>query len=215
MAAAGAGGACGGGGRLRPAHVSRRSDAQSAGALRTLAVCRLAALALLLVLLFQPVADVRIEVPLRSSLLVLVDDSASMAIADTRKDVDQLAEAAMALGKVPGDDPGLRRAADSAARSMREAAEALADGRGDDARRAQEKAVELLPLLRQKVPASLPPEMLAGLETIAKRQEDLKTNPPAASNGSTSEQLSATLQSKLAGDLIAWYHAARRRTEYL
>jgi hypothetical protein len=174
-----------------------------------LGLCRVAALGLLLVLLFQPVLDARIEVPLQRSLLVLADDSASMAVGDTRKDLDQLAEAAMALGKIPGDDPGMRRAADAAVRSMRQAADALADNRADDATRAQAQAMQTLLAIRGDLPSTAAPEALAQLDAIAAGQEKLENESPAPSAGPTSEPALTARQSELADHLAEWYRAQR------
>ena len=75
----------------------------------TVAVCRVLALSLLVVMLFGPVIHLDISAPLRSNVLVLVDESASMDIRDTRKDAESLAEAAMATGRIPFDPLGQSR----------------------------------------------------------------------------------------------------------
>jgi len=66
-----------------------------------LAALRLLALAVLVAVILQPVLDISVITDLKRNILVLVDTSASMAIRDARKDPEHLAEAAMALGKLP------------------------------------------------------------------------------------------------------------------
>jgi hypothetical protein len=174
-----------------------------------LALCRVAAMGLLLFLLFQPVFDARIDVPVRPSLLVLADNSASMAIRDTRKDLDQLAEAAMAMRRIRGDDPRLRRTVDAAVQSMQQVADALADNRTDDAVRAQEQAAQSLSTLRGDMSPGTAPEALAGLDAIVGRQEKLRSEVRVPTRGPTSETTATALQSELAGDLARWYRAQR------
>ena len=169
-----------------------------------LAACRIAALGLLLTLLFKPVLAVRTSNPVPRGLLVLADNSASMSIRDTRKDADQLGEAAIALGKIPGDDPMLRLAFDSAVQSMRQAADALAGQRPDDANRAQSLAIQSLAGLRSGAPADLRDRLAA----IAQRQEKLKTDPASVASPNTPQQ-AAVVESALADDLTDWYRARR------
>ena len=71
-----------------------------------LGACRVLVFAVLVFLLFEPVLDAEITVDLRRNVLVLVDTSQSMSIRDTRKEPDQLADAARALGKLPFETPG-------------------------------------------------------------------------------------------------------------
>ena len=61
--------------------------------------------ALIVVMLFEPVLGMEMRVKLRRSILVLLDRSESMAMHDRRSGRTQLAEAALALGKVPFDQP--------------------------------------------------------------------------------------------------------------
>lgn len=56
---------------------------------------------MLILLLFEPVFGLEMAVKLRQSLLVLLDTSESMAIADARRRERELEEAAMALGRLP------------------------------------------------------------------------------------------------------------------
>lgn len=78
---------------------------------------------LVILLLFEPVFGLEMSVRLRESLLVLVDNSESMAIRDARKKERELEDAAMALGRLPFDkaapqvmDARTRADASSAAR---------------------------------------------------------------------------------------------------
>ena len=70
-----------------------------------LGALRAAALLVLLVLLFEPVMAVSTAVNLPRTVLVLLDVSDSMNIQDKRRRPEELAEAAVALGKVPYSDP--------------------------------------------------------------------------------------------------------------
>lgn len=73
----------------------------------TLATLRAAALALLLVVLFEPVLALELAVKVRSNVLVLVDVSESMALADRRTTPDTQRAAAMAMGLMSFDDTEL------------------------------------------------------------------------------------------------------------
>lgn len=76
----------------------------SAGRRRLLTALRAAFFVLLLVLLARPVILLTVNEPLRGSLVVLVDDSASMAQKDRRTEPDDLRRAAIATGALaPGD----------------------------------------------------------------------------------------------------------------
>lgn len=109
-----------------------------------LAMLRAAALALLIVLLFAPVLDVRIDQPVKPTVVVLLDGSQSMEIRDTRKEPRQLAEAAVALGLIPPDEPSRGRAVAKALRATERAGRALEDCRLDEARDAQQEIVATL-----------------------------------------------------------------------
>jgi len=65
-----------------------------------LATCRLLAAGVLIAVLFEPMLNLAVTTNLRPNIVVLTDVSESMAIRDTRKSPDQLAEAAMVLGKM-------------------------------------------------------------------------------------------------------------------
>jgi hypothetical protein len=75
-----------------------------------LAVVRVMALLTAVCILFEPIAIVSKEQQVKRRLPVLVDVSRSMSIKDHRKGVDQMAEAAFALGMLPpsakGNVPG-------------------------------------------------------------------------------------------------------------
>jgi hypothetical protein len=81
----------------------RRETALSRAGRAAMAAARAAAAAVLLAALFAPVVEARIRIPTRPTVLVLTDESASMAIRDTRKDAASLVEAGVALGKLPRD----------------------------------------------------------------------------------------------------------------
>ena len=57
----------------------------------------------MLILLFEPVFGIEMEVKLRDSILVLLDSSESMQIRDARKKQAEIEDAALALGSAPFD----------------------------------------------------------------------------------------------------------------
>lgn len=65
--------------------------------------CYLAAGALLLLLLLKPSVTMETERPKKRSVLVLLDSSMSMQVADKRTEIEDALEAAKTLGKVPSD----------------------------------------------------------------------------------------------------------------
>lgn len=70
----------------------------------TLATLRSLAFALVLIVLFEPVLGLELAVRVRSNVLVLVDVSQSMALADRRTTPEAQREAAMALGVLSFED---------------------------------------------------------------------------------------------------------------
>ena len=74
-----------------------------------LGVLRAAILALIVLMLFEPVFGVEMEVKLRRLVIMLVDTSESMQVRDQREREADLREAAMATGRIAYDDaaPGL------------------------------------------------------------------------------------------------------------
>ena len=76
-----------------------------------LGALRLAALALLVLILLEPRAVVREEVAVKPRLLILVDASESMGLRDVRKRDEELAEAALALSQLPWEASPAQQAA--------------------------------------------------------------------------------------------------------
>ncbi|MFW6163007.1 MAG: hypothetical protein ACODAJ_09575, partial [Planctomycetota bacterium] len=87
------------------AWIYHRERTLSRGRRIALGVCRGILYALVIVMLFEPVLGMEMQVKVRRSLLVLLDRSASMAMHDRRSGRKQLEDAALALGKVPFDQP--------------------------------------------------------------------------------------------------------------
>lgn len=76
-----------------------RETAAPAGRRVLLAILRTALYAIVLVMLFRPVVTLEKRSTVRENLLVMVDASQSMGIADARSEPAEIAEAALALGK--------------------------------------------------------------------------------------------------------------------
>ena len=93
-----------------------------------LAVFRLAALSLIVAVVFEPTATVSEPHIERRRLAVLIDTSASMSVKDQRKRSEDVADAALALGVIPfqGTPEEARRRASSLAGKEREAITAAA-----------------------------------------------------------------------------------------
>ncbi len=121
-----------------------------------LAALRLVILALLLFVLFQPVANVQVTETIRPNVAVLMDTSGSMTIRDARKDPADLVEAGMALGRIPFEDTAAYAALHSARTSMQTAALELRKAMPDKARQAQQEAMDDLEQLRRALVAETP-----------------------------------------------------------
>jgi hypothetical protein len=87
-----------------------------------LAALRFGALVVLLGFLFAPVAEVQVREQTKPDALVLLDGSLSMDTRDTRTRPEELAEAAMALARLPLTDAARQRAMARAAGALRRAA---------------------------------------------------------------------------------------------
>ncbi len=70
-----------------------------------MSVCQGLALLMLIIVILEPVADVRFVKPSRRTVLVLLDTSRSMGIEDQRATAEEVSAAAKALGKIPLDQP--------------------------------------------------------------------------------------------------------------
>ncbi len=69
-----------------------------------LGVCQAITLLLIILIILQPIAEIRTTDTFKRTMLVLLDTSRSMAIEDQRTTPEQVAEAASALGKIqPGE----------------------------------------------------------------------------------------------------------------
>jgi len=80
----------------------REGDSATRRAKRILAGLRVAAILLILLLLFQPYAETSVKSLVKSHLVMLVDTSASMEFADTWSDADRWASTREAAGLEPG-----------------------------------------------------------------------------------------------------------------
>jgi len=105
-----------------------RETSVSRGKRIGLGVARGVLFALVLIMLFEPVFGVEMLVKLRRSILVLVDASESMNIADARASEREVQEAAMALGKMPFGQAAVALPADVRARAARATRIELARG---------------------------------------------------------------------------------------
>ncbi len=138
-----------------------------------LGVLRFAALLLLAAVLFQPVLEVRMEVPVEPKLLVLVDASESMDIRDVRKSDQDLAAAARAMGRLPEGAPIERMTKDEredlATVARRELSAALLAGpAGDLFSSLEERAdVHYFRFARSLEPAAGPDELAEALASVA------------------------------------------------
>jgi uncharacterized membrane protein len=184
----------------------RREDALGPRSRWLLAVCRVCGLAILAWVLFRPVVQVDIDLSVPQKVLVLIDNSQSMQLRDTRKDTDQIAEAAMALGKVPFDDPEAGRRYLGAQDAMTQSLDAFEHERSESLGRARHDFAASLKGLVACFPQSSA-EIAARLQTIMDRQDALFTDAPttAASDVNTA----ATVQRELLGELDGWFHLAR------
>jgi uncharacterized membrane protein len=136
--------------------VYRRERMLRRGERVALGVLRLAVLALLLLVLWQPVANILLTRSIRPHVLVLADASQSMNIRDTRKDPADLAEAAMALGRIEFENPRAYDALHQARESMRQAATALRRNQIQEAREHQRQADESLARLESVLQQGAP-----------------------------------------------------------
>ena len=167
-----------------------------------LALARAAALSVLLFMLFRPVLQAQFSNTVRSAVLVLVDESDSMDIRDTRKDVVSLTEAGEALGKLPYPPMDLPRAARKASRAMRQAATALDAGLPDEARDGQERIAAALGKVRAAAPQRSPEsgdDLSAGLKAIEGKQAALRRDLEAGEGGAA-----GPAQREIIAELAEW-----------
>jgi len=127
-----------------------------------LGALRAGLLALLLVMLFEPVSNVEVTETRRNTLLVLADVSGSMALADARDETASLEDAAMALGEMPFPAPRGRAALAESIRHLRQAA-----GRQDPASDRRAIAAAQQALARAIDEAGPAGEMREALRAIA------------------------------------------------
>lgn len=186
-----------------------RETALSRRARFALALARAAAAAVVLLALFRPVVEVTVRSPVRPTVVVLADESASMDIRDTRKDTAGLAEAGIALGKLPPDEPGLAQSVARAEDALEAAAVALESGADETVRAGQEQAIAALATvssgIRQRA-APLPADLADRLHALMDRQERLGRSLTA---GQTDAVGSAAAQREVAAELAAWHEETR------
>jgi len=109
-----------------------------------LGVLRALVYIVVLVILFEPIIGIQTVVTMRRDLLVMFDKSESMVIKDARKRPEDVAAAAVALGKAKFASPARQEALARVRRAMQSAVEALALARYDDTVAAQNEAVEAI-----------------------------------------------------------------------
>lgn len=187
-------------------YLYRRETALGRAGRVTMAVLRSVAVGLVLFMLFQPMLNVRIRQLLRPTVLLLVDDSESMQIRDTRKDPGALADAAVAVGKLPYDQPDLTRAVLRAQRDMEDAATALLASKGEAGRgSALSTVLAAVRRAAQQRRPTVSAAMLAALDDLEKRQASIA----AAQNAAGADMVAlATAQRSLAAELSGWKEQA-------
>jgi uncharacterized membrane protein len=153
-------------------------------------------------MLFRPVLQAQFTNTVRPAVLVLVDESDSMNIRDTRKDVVSLTEAGAALGKLPYPPMDLPRAARKAAAAMRHAATALDAGLLDEARDGQQRIADALGEVHAAVLERSPDgdkDFLAGLKVIEGKQAALRRDLEAGGDVGT-----GPAQREIIAELAEW-----------
>ena len=167
-----------------------------------LAVAKAAALSVLLLMLFRPVLQAQFTNTVRPAVLVLVDESDSMNIRDTRKDVVSLTEAGEALGKLPYPPMDLPRVALKAAAEMRHVAAALDAGLLDEARQGQEPIAKALVELAAAAPERSPDggeSFQATLKAIEAKQAALRRDLEAGASA-----VAGPAQREIITELAEW-----------
>ncbi|MCE5326872.1 MAG: hypothetical protein LLG01_10695 [Planctomycetaceae bacterium] len=162
-------------------YLYSRESSLSRGKRIGLGICRAVLYAALLVMLFGPIAELERKNTLSRNLLVLVDRSASMDIADKRTRGDELTDAAMALGKTPYVLPKVQESLASALRLARRTSDRLDQSRPAEAlepSRATIAALEQSAKLCQQSGLSAVDQAAAGplqgrLQALAQRQKGL------------------------------------------
>ena len=132
---------------------------------------------ILLLILFVPTATFTRNQVIRRNLLVLVDRSESMSIADARKKPEDLVDAALALGKAGFVLPDRQEAVARARRAMGEDVEALKHDQYDEIRKAQAAVQRNLAVALKDAPAAEAAGDTSGflreLRELAKQQSGL------------------------------------------
>jgi hypothetical protein len=85
-------------------YLYRKERSLTSGRRWVLGLFRATVLALVVVILFEPILGLEMTVKLRRTLLVLMDTSESMSVRDPRQTEDELKEAALALDKIKAED---------------------------------------------------------------------------------------------------------------
>ena len=109
-----------------------RQGGLSSGQRVALAGLRIVVYTLILVILFGPVLGLERRVKIRRNLLVLVDRSESMGIADVRSKPRDLTDAALSLGRTSFALPEAQESLARVRRAMQRSVRALREGRGQD-----------------------------------------------------------------------------------
>lgn len=170
-----------------------------------LAVIRLLAVAVLLIMMFRPAIEATITRLKQSTVLVLIDRSNSMNIRDTRKESSDLVEAGIALGRLPTISPELAEGVLSA--RIKSVSSALALQRGDrDAAEKQIAEVNISLTSVEQIASTLSPpldtSLLAELESLRDRLNTLTEKPTSANEDHLKF---VTTLNTIEDDLNEWY----------
>jgi uncharacterized membrane protein len=171
-----------------------------------LILCRIAALLLLLFLLGRPVVDIEQTRSTPPNIAVLVDNSQSMLIRDTRREPAQIAEAALAVGQLAFDGPDRQRQVYRATVDMAGAAAALREGKLNQARQAQGRVQEALAQIDRQVQADHSArnrDAAKALNVIAEQQKHLLVRDVGLGDAAA-RSAAADAQAGLAQALAAW-----------
>lgn len=121
----------------------------------------------IVVILFEPFFELSRKIAVRRNVLVLMDRSLSMGIADARHRPQDIADAAVALGQIPLLVPEKQEMLALARQSMIESAAALKQERFDESKEARGKAVRLLTVILNDSAGSTVDKRVAGVDPVA------------------------------------------------
>jgi len=190
--------------------IYRRAGAAGRGVRIGLGLLRALALVLLVVIFLQPSVGLPQTAQTRRNVVVLVDASQSMGVRDTRKTDHQIAEAALAAGRLPFDTAAAQAELAKAIKAMRQAQRRLAAGRREpalqhqrDAEAALNVAVESLAQIQSPLIAGGSGRPSVQLERLIGRQAGLREQVTSISASGGGWPQIAQRQGQLADDVNA------------